>query len=243
MKLRYFLLGFTVAIAAVQTNAGVDPLTAAAVTANMTMLKGTYDDRAKKQKKLAEIETAIAGGMVAIHSVEKKMLDYLSNVSGALQNLYQIKRAAELMVEIPMNAASLTEAVKYNPKGAVLGPIISNELTRLATEATTLYPFMQQLVTSGTYNSGDEKHKVNLLNSAERFYIASMVVSKLENINTCITVLKYQIKYARWDDLFRKLDPESWAMMWDARATMNSVAYDWKNFKLRNKYRKRKKNY
>lgn len=243
MGFKYLISVAVVLFTGISTNAGVDPLTAAAVTTNMAVLKGTYNERAKKQQKLAEIETAVAGGMAAIHGVEKRMLEYLSNISGALQNLYQIKRSAELMVEIPNNAAKLSEAVKYNPKGAVLGPIITNELTRLASEATTLYPFMRQLVTSGTYNSGEDKHNVNLLNSAERFYIANMVVSKLENINTCIIVLRYQIQYARWDDLLRKLDPESWGMIWDARATMRSVAYDWKYFKLRNKYRNQNKNY
>lgn len=50
---------------------------------------------------------------------------------------------------------------------------------------TALFPFMKQLVTSGKYDvTGDdgknEKHKVNLLNASERYYIANEVVSRLE---------------------------------------------------------------
>lgn len=43
-----------------------------------------------------------------IHQVEDKMLDYLSNAQGAMQNLYQIKRAGELVAkEIPQNCSLL----------------------------------------------------------------------------------------------------------------------------------------
>ncbi len=53
---------------------------------------------------------------------------------------------------------------------------------------------MNQLVTSGRYDvTGDdgknEKHKVNLLNASERYYIANEVVSRLEAINTDLFIL------------------------------------------------------
>ena len=56
---------------------------------------------------------------------------------------------------------------------------------------------MKQLVTSGSYDvaGGDgkkEKHKVNLLSSAERYYIANEVVTRLEAINTDLFILAWQ---------------------------------------------------
>lgn len=228
------VLGIAIALPA---HAGIDPVVATTVTVQTETLKATYHAREKKQNELIAVESAVATGMSAIHNVEKKMLEYLSNVSHAIQNLYQIKRAAALVVEIPKNAAALTDAVKKNPKGAVIAPIVSRQILELSAEATSLYPFMQQLVTKGSYNSGENAHKVNLLNSAERYYIASTILSRLSNINTALVVLRYQIQYASWDDLLRKLDRQTWMAYWNTKATAENVMYQWKYFKLANKYR------
>jgi len=61
------------------------------------------------------------------------------------------------------------------------------------------YPFMKQLVTSGSYDitntDGNKKlHKVNLLNSVERYYVENEVVTRLENINTDIFILTWQVR-------------------------------------------------
>lgn len=228
------VLGIAIVIPA---HAGIDPVVATTVTVQAETLKATYVAREKKQKELIAVETAVATGMTAIHNVEKKMLDYLSNISDAISNLYQIQRAAMLVVEIPRNAAALTEAVKKNPKGAVIAPIISRQIVELSAEATSLYPFMQQLVTKGSYNSGKNEHKVNLLNSAERYYIASTILSKLSNINAALITLRYQIQYASWMDLLHKLDRETWMAYWNTKAMADNVLYEWKYFKLSNKYR------
>lgn len=237
MRLRSTILAVAVCVSVTKSYGGVDPVTAAAVGSQTLVLMSTYDKRAKQQEKLAQVETAIAAGMAAIHNVEKTMLDYLTNVSGAVQNLGQIKRAAELIIAIPKNAAALTDAMKKHPKGAVFGTIISHEVSNMVSEAASLYPFMQQLVTTGTYNSGDKKHNVNLLNSAERYYVADMVVTKLSNINRSLVCWRYQIEYFRWDNLFYALDRESWAAWWGGKVVMESVISNWKSFKMRDSYR------
>ncbi len=91
--------------------------------------------------------------------------------------------------EIPQNCSLLLKSVGGNLKGTVIAAMVSDELTDAATQMTALFPFMKQLVTSGKYDvTGDdgknEKHKVNLLNASERYYIANEVVSRLEAINT-----------------------------------------------------------
>ena len=92
---------------------------------------------------------------------------------------------------------------------------------------------MKQLVTSGTYNvTGDdgkkEKHKVNLLNSAERYYIANEVVSRLEAINTDLFILAWQVRTLSWNDLWFSLDPEGWASVMSGKAIVNGLVNDWK---------------
>ena len=96
-----------------------------------------------------------------------------------MQNLYQIKRAGELVAkEIPQNCNLLLKSVGSNLKGTAIAAMVSDELADAATQMAALYPFMKQLVTSGKYDvtgadGKNEKHKVNLLNSSERYYIAN----------------------------------------------------------------------
>lgn len=112
-----------------------------------------------------------------------------------------------MTVEIPRNCSLLTKSVGKRLKGTIIASMVSDELTDAATQMAALYPFMKQLVTSGSYDvtnqDGDkEKHKVNLLSSAERYYIANEVVTRLEAINTDLFILAWQIRTLSWNDLW-----------------------------------------
>ena len=74
-----------------------DPTLTAAVGAQSAMLNNLFSKREKTQKKIIAAETAVTVAMDRMHKVEDQMLEYLSNAQGAMQNLYQIKRAAELV--------------------------------------------------------------------------------------------------------------------------------------------------
>ena len=148
-----------------------DPALTAAVVAQTAELKSIHKKRRKLQERIIAAEAAVTVALDRVHSVEDKMLEYLSNAQGAMQNLYQIKRAGELVTtEIPKNCSLLTKSVGGNLKGTAIAAIVSDELTDAATQMAALYPFMKQLVTSGSYNvtgsdGKNEKHKVNLRNA------------------------------------------------------------------------------
>ena len=171
----------------------IDPTLTGAVFAQTSTLKNIYDKRQKAHEKIIAAETAVTVALDRVHSVEDKMLEYLSNAQGAMQNLYQIKRAGELVAtEIPRNCDLLLKSVGSNLKGTAIAAIVSDELADAATQMAALYPFMRQLVTSGSYDVGSsdgdsEKHKVNLLSSSERYYIANEVLTRLEAVNTLLT--------------------------------------------------------
>lgn len=215
-----------------------DPTLTGAVVAQSEMLKKIFKDREKTQKKIIAAEMAVTVAMDRMHKVEDKMLEYLSNAQGAMQNLYQIKRAAELTtVEIPRNMSLLRQSLPGHLKGTAIALLVSDELTDAATQIASLYPFMKQLVTSGTYNvSGydatskpiNKKHKVNLLSSAERYYIANEVVTKLETINTDLWLLAWQVRTYSWNDLWFGLDPEGWATVMSGKAIVDGLVYEWK---------------
>ena len=211
-----------------------DPTLTATVILQTEELKSIHKKRKKTHVQIIAAEAAVTVALDRVHAVENKMLEYLSNAQGAMQNLYQIKRAGELVLtEIPKNTALLKNSVKGNLKETAIALLVSDEISDAAAQMAALYPFMQQLVTSGTYNvTGDdgkkEKHKVNLLNSAERYYIANEVVSRLEAINTDLFILAWQVRTLSWNDLWFSLDPEGWASVMSGKAIVNGLVNDWK---------------
>ena len=210
-----------------------DPTLTAAVLAQTAELKSIHKQRKKTQEKIIAAETAVTVALDRVHNVEDKLLEYLSNAQGAMQNLYQIKRAGELVLtEIPKNCSLLTKSVGRKLKGTAIAAIVSDELKDAATQMAALYPFMKQLVTSGSYDvaGGDgkkEKHKVNLLSSAERYYIANEVVTRLEAINTDLFILAWQVRTLSWNDLWFSLDPEGWANVMSGKNIITGIVNDW----------------
>lgn len=210
-----------------------DPALTAAVLAQTAELKNLHEKRRKTQEKIIAAETAVTLALDRVHSVEDKMLEYLSNAQGAMQNLYQIKRAGELVLtEIPQNCSLLAKSVAGNIKGTAIASIVSDELADAATQMAAIYPFMKQLVTSGTYNvtgadGTNEKHKVNLLSSAERYYIANEVVTRLETINTDLFILAWQVRTLSWNDLWFSLDPEGWASVMSGKNIIGGIVAEW----------------
>ena len=210
-----------------------DPALTAAVLAQTAELKSLHEKRRKTQEKIIAAETAVTLALDRVHSVEDKMLEYLSNAQGAMQNLYQIKRAGELVLtEIPQNCSLLAKSVVGNIKGTAIAAIVSDELADAATQMAALYPFMKQLVTSGTYDvtgadGTSEKHKVNLLSSAERYYIANEVVTRLETINTDLFILAWQVRTLSWNDLWFSLDPEGWASVMSGKNIIGGIVAEW----------------
>ena len=221
----------------------VDPALAGAITLQMNTLKNIYSKREKTQNKIIAAEAAVTVALDQMHKVEDKVLGYMSNVQGAFKNLYQIKRAGELAVkEIPANMNNVRRAIKVSGfQGTFLATTVGTELSSMTMDMMSLYPFLEQLVTTGIYNTTDydsqgnivnKKNKVNLLNSAERYYICNTVVDKLESINTSLYLLAWEIQTMRWRDLFFKLDPEGWAAIMTGKNIVEGVISDW-NHNLR----------
>lgn len=229
------LLCGTVTLRAQQT----DPTLTAAVILQTEELKSIHKKRKSTQEKIIAAETAVTLALDRVHNVENKMLDYLSNAQGAMQNLYQIKRAAELVAtEIPKNCDLLRKSVPGHLKGTAIAVLVSDELTDAASHMAALYPFMKQLVTSGSYDVTNaegktEKHKVNLLNSAERYYIANEVVTRLETINTDLWLLAWQVRTLSWNDLWFSLDPDGWASIMSGKAIAETLVWEWNTIKHR----------
>lgn len=233
MKKKILCLAFAASFALRGNAQQTDPTLTGAVLTQTQMLKDLFKKREKTQQQIIATEAAVTLAMERMHQVEEKMLSYLSNTQGAMQNLYQIKRATELVaVEIPKNMSLVKNSIPGNLKGTAIATLVSDELLDATTQMLSLYPFMKQLVTSGSYDVTNsdgktEKHKVNLLNSAERYYVANEIVTRLESINTDLWLLAWQIQTYSWSDLWFGLDPEGWATVMSGKYIVSGLIRDW----------------
>ena len=240
MKLRILSLILALGVIAIpKTKAGIvdaDPVLAGAVTTQTLALESVYKERSKHQNAIIVAETAINGAMAQIHKVENKMLGYLSNAQGAMQNLYQLKRCYELFkTEIPENISAVRSAIKEHAMGTAIATVASEEIKSLQANSATLFPLIAQLVTSGSYNkrNGDgtiDKKKVNLLDASERYYILNDVLTHLEDISTSLWLLSWQIQTFSLTDLVQVLTPDTWYNILEGEAIANRIIEDYKSY-------------
>ncbi len=64
-----------------------DPTLTATVILQTEELKSIHKKRKTTQEKIIAAETAVTLALDRVHNVENKMLEYLSNAQGAMQNL------------------------------------------------------------------------------------------------------------------------------------------------------------
>lgn len=239
-----FIFGITVAFffPFVSRAQQTDPTLTAAIIAQTEELKSAYKKRDKTQTDLAVVQSTVTAAMGAVHEVEKKTLEYMSNASSAMQNLYQLKRAAELVGEkIPSQIKEMVNAVPSNLQGTAITTLTTKTCENVIEEMSSLYGFMSQLVTSTSYSFSDKKdtetsengkNNVNLLSAAERYYIANEVVRKLEKLYNRLWATTYHIKTMGWEDGLKYIDYNSWSNANQGKKNAEYLIQQWKNAKF-----------
>ena len=214
------LLTITQTTSAQQT----DPALTAAVTGQTFTLKSLFDTRHSTQQKILAATGIEEVQLQQLHAIEEKVLDYMANVSGLMQNLYQVKRTTELVtIEIPRNIRAATSACKGHLKGTAIALAVSDEVKSVYTEIGSLSALCTSLVKTKTVDG----NKVNLLNAAERYWLCEKIVSSLEDINNALYILSWQIQYLSWEDLWRGLDPDTWCNYMQGKWIAESIISDW----------------
>jgi len=128
-----------------------DPALTAAVTGQTFTLKTLFDARKSTQEKILAATGIEDVQLQQLHDIEKKVLDYMANVSGLMQNLYQVKRTTELVtVEIPRNISAVTSACKGHLKGTGIALAVSDEIRSVYTEIGSLSALCTSLVKTKT---------------------------------------------------------------------------------------------
>lgn len=212
--------------AAIQT----DPALVAAIMLQTEEMKKIYEKRSEHHNMIQSAQIFINGALDKIHSVEDKMLEYLSNASGVIQNMYQIKKIAELAtVDIPENLVKLSKDIPSNIKGTGITLFVNKTITETTADITALSDIVNRLVTSN-YSFKDKKDdkNINLLSAAERFSILQSVCHKLEEINWRLFVTRYCIRTFSWQQLWMGLDRESWCKIMYSKMMANHLIDRWK---------------
>lgn len=192
----------------------VDPALTAAVLAQTALLQEEYKKRKENHNKIQVAQAAIAVAMDNVHKVEEKVLEYMANASGVMQNLYQLKRITELAtVDIPNNLVSLGKDIPSNIKGTATTLFVNKTVGETTADIVALSDIVQKLVTSEySYNEIKDKDNpnINLLSAAERYAILQDVLHRLSSINRRIYLTNFYIKTFGWRQLWMGIDRESW---------------------------------
>lgn len=214
----------------------MDPLLEGAIIYQTEELKKVYDKRKNTQNELIVTQAGVTVIMERVHALESKVLEYMSNASAAMDNLYQLKHMAELVGDkIPSQMVKLGKAVPKNIAGTAVTTLTSKTLSSVAVEMVTLSTFMSDLVTNSKFtfkdqpNSGDKKN-VNLLSAAERYYIANEVVSRLEKIYRKLWLLTWQVENLTWEDAWRNLDSQSYYQSQYGKQVANRLIQRWEKY-------------
>lgn len=215
----------------------IDPVLTATVELQTLELQKVYKTRDKTQKEIIVAQTAVAEAINSVHNVEKQVLNYMGNASSAMDNLYQLKRAGELVTsKIPSQIKTMIKAVPANYQGTAVTTLTTNTANEVYAEMASLYSLMSQLVTSTKYSFDDSssdssKKNVNLLSASERYYIANEVVSRLEKIYNRLWFVTWQVQNLGWEDAWRNIDSESWSKMNNGKAIADDLIRKWNNAK------------
>ena len=211
----------------------IDVPLAAAVFLQTDQLKKVYEKRKTTQEKIIAAQISVGLFMEKVHDIEDRILGYMQNASGAVQNLYQLKKIAQLVaVDIPDNLNTLRKTIPDNVKNTAIVAAIPDTYKEITAEVTSLSTLVSQLVTGTNYSFKDQdkenKQNINLLNAAERYYIAQEVVDRLEHLNYRIRILNLQIKMASWRNLFYALDRDAWVNYNYGKLISERLIKDWK---------------
>lgn len=210
----------------------LDPLLAGTIAGQIEVEKKLHEKRSKDRKETVNAQMLIAAGLEEIHRVENDILKYLGNASSVLTNSLQIASIIDYaFVQIPKDMGDVLKAVKEHPQGAALEAICTKQGEKIYAEATELVTLVQTLVNSkyslGEAKGESDKNNVNLLSSAERYYILFSVESKLRKIHSDLRFMQYYIKHLTWRDLWKTLDKESYYNAILMKININDIIRKW----------------
>lgn len=189
-------------------------------------------ERKSLQNKIIAAELAVGGLLEQLHTVEKKSVDYLSNVSSGIQNLQQLKSIGNLITnEIPKNTNAVFNAMNEKRANAFL-ELAGKRVRNITGDLWSLVTFVTPLVSQGTMEvytpDGKTQKKVNLLNSYERYTILCKVLGHLEDVNYKLRNLAYNVQFMDMNDAWKNIDSYSYYKYINFKAITEDIVREWR---------------
>ncbi|TFH94907.1 hypothetical protein [Porphyromonas levii] len=194
-----------------------DPFLTTAITLATASETSTIDQTTKSQDRITFFQGLINVNLGNIRKYQELTYDYLTNISGAVQNARDIKKSVDLSISIVKLCDELRLAIAANPQGGITMTVGTKQIVDLSDEAKSLY----------VYISGISLNKKVLLNSAERLLITGQVVHRLEKIHFKLFSLIYSVHALSFKDLPRLLVPDIYYSTLNKKRIAESIINRW----------------
>lgn len=194
----------------------VDPVLSGTVASGDAAKKKSLDGIKDKQNKISALQTTIAANTTKIREYEKNMYDYLSNVSAAIKNAYEIKEAATLTAEIVKCCDACLSAAKENPEGIAVVTLVNKQIAKVSTDMASIYAYITTLALD----------KKTLLNAAERNRITWTVLYELRRLKSDILTLCFQIRNYNIADVPQLMFPMEYFYIVDGKKIAQDIIRD-----------------
>lgn len=195
-----------------------DPFLTGAIIGATGMETNAISNTTESQTRITFFQGLINVNLGNLHKYQKKTYEYLTNISGAVQNARDIMKAAELSKKIVLLTVELKNAVAENPQGFITMTIATKEIADLSAEAKSIYIYITTL----------SLNKKVLLNAAERLVITGQVVHRLEKIHFQLFSLIYSVHALSFKDLPRLLTPDIYYNVVNKQHIAEGIIRRWK---------------
>lgn len=206
-----------------------DPWTTAQVTANagaQEVIEKKHNQRldtiSAKQKKIAQYTATM-------ESIKELYRISMTNVRGFGEDTRFYKEIGQLSVDILTNVPTVTKfLVKHPGKNYIL---CLNELTDVMTETEGLVSDFVNIVNNGKVKNPLKKAKsddgYNFLDRYTRVTLAYHIYGRLLQIKYKMDAMVMMCQFGDWGDVFFKIDPQSWATVFQTNYMVDGLINDW----------------
>lgn len=215
-----------------------DPETTTIVLSNTATQKAIETEHNKRLDSISSKQEKIAQYAAAMATIKEVYKISMTNISGfGSESKYYIEIglcAADIIKMIPEITVTLTKAHLPNQL------LCLNEIGNLETKSLQLVNDFVNIVNNAKIESplkkkGDQQPKkddgYNFLDRYQRLTLANRIYTDLMEIRYKLIALDSIARYAGWNELFYKLDPEGWANVMTMKSVSERLALDWKHLK------------
>ncbi len=196
-----FLISIFLILTSISISAqNIDPALSSAVVVSGAMEKSALDKINESQMTINAIQLKTENTLKKINKIQDKTLKYLSEVSNVIHDAYQVKKAADIAIDITnICTKELPDAIKQNKEGLLVSVIADSKLlTKIGLESSSIALKVKGIVLN----------KKVLMNSAERMMLLQQIVWELEQLRVKLRTLTYQVYTLNLADIPRLLSPE-----------------------------------